>query len=48
MLAPVLSNGYVLLGDVSRYVSVSGKRITDVQVSPSGLTVQVHVYIFSP
>jgi hypothetical protein len=41
MLAPVLSNGYVLLGDISRYVSVSGKRITDVQIMPTGLIVQV-------
>lgn len=40
-LAPVLANGWVLLGDTSRYVAVSQKRFGSISIYPRGIRVVV-------
>lgn len=41
-LSPVLENGWVFLGDLTKYVSVSGKRFSEVRVTSTGIIVEAH------
>ena len=40
-LSPVLKNGWVLLGEVNKYVSVSSRRFTQVSMISGGMRVEV-------
>ena len=41
MISPVLANGWVLLGDLERYVSVSSRRFASVAASEGSLSIDV-------
>jgi len=41
-MAPIAENGWVLLGELNKYVSVSRKRFSKVQFVPSGIVVEVN------
>mmetsp|Transcript_86928 Transcript_86928/g.246464 ORF Transcript_86928/g.246464 Transcript_86928/m.246464 type:complete len:826 (+) Transcript_86928:58-2535(+) len=41
-LSPIGPNGWVLIGETERYVSVSSKRFESVTFTPSGVSVLVH------
>jgi len=40
-IAPVLSNGWTLLGETDKYVSVSNQRFDSINVSGSELTIDL-------
>jgi hypothetical protein len=41
-IAPVLGNGWTLLGEQDKWVSLSATRFTDVTTLPAGLVIKIH------